>query len=110
MASSGGGTNAETYYILLNGSTPYIKIKAPKPITSVVLDKITCTSNNVGESTPCVVGIYSSIGESPVMLDSYSISTKSESHKVEFTLDGTVDEVYVQASLKSQVTGISVTY
>ena len=110
VASSGGGTNAETYYILLNGSTPYIKIKAPKPITSVVLDKITCTSNNVGESTPCVVGIYSSIGESPVMLDSYSISTKSESHKVEFTLDGTVDEVYVQASLKSQVTGISVTY
>lgn len=110
VASSGGGTNAETYYILLNGSTPYIKIKAPKPITSVVLDKITCTSSNVSELTPCVVGIYSSIGESPVMLDSYSISTKSESHKVEFTLDGTVDEVYVQASLKSQVTGISVTY
>ncbi|MGN0285916.1 MAG: hypothetical protein ACI4B4_14145, partial [Segatella copri] len=110
VATSGGGTNAETYYILLNGSTPYIKIKAPKPITSVVLDKITCTSNNVGESTPCVVGIYSSIGNSPVMLDSYSISTKGESHKVEIPLDGTVDEVYVQASLKSQVTGISVTY
>ena len=110
VATSGGGTNAETYYILLNGSTPYIKIKAPKPITSVVLDKITCKSANVSESNPCVVGIYSSIGESPVMLDSYSISTNSESHKVEFTLDGTVDEVYVQASLKSQVTGISVTY